>query len=284
MNSLRPIVFRVFSQSLLLTALAFFGSSVFAQQIVYFQKPTALSGCQESDEIQKRILYEYGAVYLSKNAILPTRCRFENETEIAEFTNQFKTAENKFSFGEFYLQPNAKKSLDLVIARLDNNYKKVARNDNNSTTVTKGINDDWALRTYAQTEVNWLRKLNKEQILFSRSVLSIIQVNDEKKPVMFSVAIPGGSQHHLGLAIDVNSEGENKCGNECENALRENGWFRTVRFDSYHFTYLGYEESKLRDLGLKKVDCKNGVKYYWVPNVKKTVYSGYTNWRCEDVQ
>lgn len=278
MNDLRSITFRLFSQSLLLTVLIFFNSSVFAQQPVYFQKPLTLTNCDATNKIQERILFEYGAVYLSKNAILPTKCRFENETEIAEFSNQFKAKENKLDFGEFYLQPIAKKSIDIVIAKLGGNYKRIARNDNNSTTVTRGINDDWALRTYAQTEVNWLKKLNREKIPFSRSLLSLILANDGKKPIMFSVAIPGGSQHHLGLAIDVNSEGDNKCGDNCENALKENGWFRTVRFDPYHFTYLGYKETELPSKGLKKVVC-SGTLTYWVPNVQE--YKGYEKWRCK---
>lgn len=277
MNNLPKITFRVISQSLLFTVLAFFNFSVFAQQPVYFQKPKALTNCDPKDEIQKRILFEYGAVYLSKNAILPTKCRFENETEIAEFINQFKAKENKFDFGEFYLQPDAKTSIDMVIAKLGGNYKRIARNNNNSTTVTEGINDDWALRTYAQTEVNWLKKLNREKIPFSRSLLSLVLANDGKKPLMFSVAIPGGSQHHLGLAIDVNSEGDNKCGDNCENALKENGWYRTVRFDAYHFTYLGYKETELRSKGLKKVVCSDTFTY-WVPYVQE--YEGYEKWRC----
>ncbi|HEV7642696.1 MAG TPA: hypothetical protein VGO50_02030 [Pyrinomonadaceae bacterium] len=251
--------------------------------------PQNLVQCNLENDLQRRLYYEYGAVYLSEHAKLPRSCRFLNETEIAEFTNQFKNPGNKFSFGEYYLQHDAYVSLTRVIQKLDNKFERVARNSNGSTTVTSGINDDWAVRTYAQTQVNWLRLLidrgfSKNNGILTISIDKLIGENSgvTGKPLMFSAAIPGGSQHHLGLAIDVNDPGgnateDNKCRKECEDALRENHWYRTVRYDAYHFTYLGIPADELESKGLKRVICANVL--YWVPN-SPSDYKGYPGWNC----
>ncbi len=47
--------------------------------------------------------------------------------------------------------------------------------------------------------------------------------------------------------------------------MGNHGWFRTVKGDAPHFTYLGVKESDLKNLGLQKVETKDG--YFWVPNV-----------------
>ncbi len=87
----------------------------------------------------------------------------------------------------------------------------------------------------------------------------------------------------LGLAIDVNNGKSNSdikpcipnencriCNEECVNKLNEKGWFRTVRYDPFHFTFLGYAETELPSKGLKQVECKQkrgagtGEKFkYW---------------------
>jgi hypothetical protein len=113
---------------------------------------------------------------------------------------------------------------------------------------------------------------------------------------MLGLAIPGGSQHHLGLAIDVNNKeykdneerNDRFCGLNCEIALGQNGWYRTIPFDSYHFTYLGYLEFELPDKGLKKVLCKDK-KSYWIPRVTAQGYESYSfiknpDTGCQDVQ
>jgi hypothetical protein len=279
MINLRSITLRVFSQSLLFTVLAFFSFPVFAQRTTrLLPLPSPFNNlnwlnCDISDEVQQRILYEYGAVYLSivfQNQRRRIPCRFNNETEIAILASSFKTPLNKFSFGDFYLQPQAKASLERVFRQM-RGYKNVARNKNYTVTSTNDINDDWALRTYAQTQVNWRKP-------FETLIVPLIK-DDGSKPIMFSKAIPGGSQHHLGLAVDVD---EVKCGSDCQTSLNDNKWFRTVPFDAYHFTYLGFSETQLPDKGLKKVICKETKEDgtiqefpYWIPKVRDSNYKRY---------
>jgi hypothetical protein len=44
--------------------------------------------------------------------------------------------------------------------------------------------------------------------------------------------------------------------------MNKYGWFRTVRNDEPHFTFLGRDEGELESLGLKKVDGD-----FWVPDL-----------------
>ena len=159
-------------------------------------------------------------------------------------------------------------------------YKNVARNWNQTTSREKSrqkdLNDDWAFRTYGQTLFNWKHCQSAtgtcEGVINLSEVKDLLNDDDEKvKPKIFGLAVPGSSQHHLGLAIDVNNVGNKQingrfCSERCEKALERNGWFRTVPFDSYHFTYLGFLEFELPSRGLKKVSC--GRFDYWVPNVR----------------
>lgn len=309
-------------------------------------------------EIEKRILYEYGAVYLSvvfepRNSIKPPKCLL-NELEVESFAESFNKLPNKPIFGNFYLQPEAKASLEKVFEKL-NGYQNVARNCNTgrlmpddkptqilinkiSSECVNGddgrfkINIDWAWRDYKQTKDNWQLK---EPIEVKEAVKDNYSTNN--KPKMYSYAIPGSSQHHLGLAIDVidgrnwsqdilfgqafqnnqistvedlknktNPDRDAKtCNDDCVEILNQNGWYRTIRYDAYHFTYLGViysdkdkkgletAENELKNLGLKKVRCnytKEKQFEYWVPKAtykneqnKDVPYESYKNWECKDV-
>ena len=82
---------------------------------------------------------------------------------------------------------------------------------------------------------------------------------DFKKSILYSVAAPGTSQHLSMLAFDVKEFGDEKI----RRILANHGWFRTVQSDAPHFTYLGYKESDLERLGLRKIPDGG----FWVPNV-----------------
>ncbi len=253
--------------------------------------------CNINNVIQKRILFEYGAVYISKGAVLPKRCLFANETEVTEFINK---SGSKLEFGDFYLQTHARRSLEYVFQELGG-YENVARNWNYTTSHNKSkkkdINDDWAFRTYGQALYNWgycsSDTYSCDGILKPSIIEEELKKDDEKKrPKMFSYAVPGGSQHHLGLAIDVNNPRNQQingrfCGKKCESVLEKNGWYRTIPFDPYHFTYLGFLEFELPGRGLKKVSCDEFE--YWVPNVDARIYPGYKYLKnaesgCKDVK
>jgi hypothetical protein len=331
MNNLRSITFRVFSQSLLFTVLAFFSFPAIAQQSKkialpkQFEKPTWLN-CDvknadgSKDTIREKILYEYGAVYLSRafssqKEKIP--CWFLNEAEVGKYIDTFKNSANEPAFGKFYLQPQAKAPLLKVFKEMSdgaNAYEYVARNCNaegaqsKAENCTNNINNDWALRTFSDTVYNWFSYRKKKPIdedwdkWFSSHKDSLTsddwkEIEDNVKnpepaePKMFKNAIPGGSQHHLGLAIDVNNGSSGRvCGDACVKSLENHGWFRTIRYDRFHYTYLGYPEEKLGSIGLKEVQCRDTFTY-WVPNVfikdkqnRLIPYKGFRNSECKDVK
>jgi D-alanyl-D-alanine carboxypeptidase len=264
-----------------------------------------LKGCNPNDAIQRAVLFEYGAVFISKGAELPEKCLFESARDLKGFRDYIETSQNKLSFGPFFLQPKAKRSLEKVVSELG--PENVARNCNeivkteikgkmvfthSTTKCTNGFNNDWAFRTYRQTKCN---AGNCDGLIDLSKYLT--EKGKWGKPKLFATAIPGGSQHHFGLAIDVNDDrnetiNKRRCGAECENVLKANGWYRTVPFDAYHFTYLGdYTENELRQNGLKTIQCSDKrypdskrnadgtVRYmkfvYWVPNHTEKEYPSF---------
>lgn len=85
---------------------------------------------------------------------------------------------------------------------------------------------------------------------------------DFRKSILYSVAVPGASQHIFMLALDIQQFSNPKV----RKILADNGWFQTVKSDAPHFTYLGVanDEDKLRSLGLKSE--KIGEQEFWIPN------------------
>jgi hypothetical protein len=47
--------------------------------------------------------------------------------------------------------------------------------------------------------------------------------------------------------------------------LARHGWFRTVKNDAPHFTYLGFREKDLPLRGLRKITSADGE--FWIPNM-----------------
>lgn len=86
---------------------------------------------------------------------------------------------------------------------------------------------------------------------------------DLSKSILYSVAVPGASQHIFMLALDVQQFSNPKV----RKILADNGWFQTVKSDAPHFTYLGVpnDAEKLKALGLKSE--KVGEQEFWVPNL-----------------
>ncbi|MGB8508078.1 MAG: hypothetical protein WCD76_06725, partial [Pyrinomonadaceae bacterium] len=84
---------------------------------------------------------------------------------------------------------------------------------------------------------------------------------DFSKSILYSVAAPGASQHLAMLAFDVSEFADA----EVRRLLARRGWFRTVRSDLPHFTFLGLNESDLPANGLKRVE--SGGQHFWVPDI-----------------
>lgn len=233
----------------------------------------------ETDAVEKRILEEYGSIFIAEDNVFPPPvCMFTSEEEVSEFQKKAGIACEIINETKIELQPNALKAF--IEAR------KTAKSEN--LTITPRGGEESARRLFSDTLRLWKSrflpacehwlgkgKLNAEQVEKLKSLPIKEQVKEvlelEKQEIYFntffnnsilySVAAPGTSQHLSMLAIDIEEYGNKRV----REILAENGWFRTVQNDIPHFTFLGRKEAELESLGLKKIEKESGE--YWIPNV-----------------
>jgi hypothetical protein len=232
---------------------------------------------QPTDDVGRRMLKEYGAVFVSR-ATPPKTVVFKDEVEVRQFQSSVESTKGVVSGMVIELQAAAMKALKDAAAEAE---------QSNLSITPRG--DEAAKRTYQDTVVLWASRVDpgldhwvsKGSMLSSdaeriRSLTPYQQVpeifkleargiyfsKDLQKSIIYSVAPPGTSQHLSMLALDV-EEFENA---EARAILAKHGWFQTVVSDLPHFTYLGAAESELPKLGLKKVT--SGGRVFWVPDLE----------------
>lgn len=230
-----------------------------------------------SNLVEKRILQEYGSVFLTK-AVPPSKTMFTSEQEVAEFQTKAGVASANIGGTNIELQNDAMQALKEAVDEAKKAGLKITPRDGAEA----------ARRSFEKTLTLWNSRfepalkhwkakgrLSDEQISRLKSLSIKEQVAEvlklEEKGIYFntffngsilhSVAAPGTSQHLSMLAFDA-TEFTNK---KVREILAKHGWFRTVQNDEPHFTYLGYQESDLPNLGLKKVIKKDGE--FWIPNI-----------------
>ena len=231
------------------------------------------------DKTSRRILTEYGAIFVARGgAIPPDRVIFPDEDDVERFQSRLKTAKRSIGGIEIELQEPAMYALDAAIE---------SAADVGLTISTRG--PDSAKRSYRQTEELWASRvepaldywMNQERltskdaaalrsltafeqvpIVFDYEEQGIFFAKTLDKPIMYSVAPPGASQHLSMLALDVAEFNDIRV----REILAENGWFQTVISDLPHFTFLGVSESELPGLGLKKAVDDVG-RIFWVPDI-----------------
>lgn len=235
--------------------------------------------CPASDPVARRILEEYGAVYVADKKVKPPPvCVFSNEEQVTKFQDDAGFEAETIGFDEVELQPEALKHLrkareDAQKEGLDITPRDGAeagrRNYEDSLRLWNSrfepALDYWMSQgRLTQDQVNRLRglpllqqiaevlELEKNGIYFSK---------DLSKSILYSIAAPGTSQHIAMLAFDVN-EFENP---RVREIMAKHGWFQTVLSDLPHFTFLGLKEKDLPKHGLRSVEVNGQV--FWIPNV-----------------
>lgn len=235
--------------------------------------------CPPDDAIARRVLHDYGAIYVGTKDILPPPlCVFASEEAVAKFQQAAGWAAAKIGDHVVELQPAAMKAF------LKARGAALAEGLN----ITPRDGAEASRRNYADTVRLWnsrflpalnhwqgLGRLTQEQTVRLRSLPVIDQVSEvlelEKegiffsknfsKSVLYSIAAPGTSQHVAMLAFDVNEFSDARV----REILAEHGWFQTVLSDLPHFTFLGLMEAELPSRGLKSVDA-DGQKF-WIPDI-----------------
>jgi len=233
---------------------------------------------QPTDDVGKKMLKEYGAVFVARGgAVPPKTVIFKDEAEVSAYQNGLQ--KSKESIGGF--------SMELQTAAMQGLKNAISEAKQSSLTITpRGA--DSARRTYGETVKLWasrvepglkhwvgkgkLSQADANRIkglspfgqvpeIFKLEAQGMFFSKDLSKSIIYSVAPPGTSQHLSMLALDV-KENDNA---KVREILAKHGWFQTVVSDLPHFTFLGISEGELSNMGLKKVG--DGGRNFWLPNI-----------------
>jgi hypothetical protein len=236
--------------------------------------------CPPAEPVSRRILEEYGAVYVaSKKVKPPPVCVFRTEDEVTKFQEAAGYDQEQIGFDVIELQPEALKQLKKA--------REEAQKEGLDITPRDGA--EAARRNYEDSVRLWNSRflpaldywcgqgrLTTQQVdllkslPLSQQVAEVLQLEsigmyfskDLSKSILYSIAAPGTSQHIHMLAFDVN-EFDNQ---RVREIMAKHGWFQTVLSDLPHFTFLGLKEKDLPKNGLRSVEVNGQV--FWIPNVE----------------
>jgi hypothetical protein len=235
--------------------------------------------CPVNDLVARRILEEYGAIFLAvKKVTPPPVCVFTAEDQVTRFQQAAGFTSETIADAEIELQPEAMKALRK--ARAEAQEEGLDITPRGGAEAARRNYDDsmrlWDTRFLPALEY-WLgqERLTTEQVSRLRTlplhdqVAEVLELEksgiffskDLSKSILYSIAAPGTSQHIAMLALDV-TEFDNP---RVRELLAKHGWFQTVLSDLPHFTFLGLKEKDLPKHGLKSVEADGQI--FWIPNV-----------------
>jgi len=235
--------------------------------------------CPPEDPVARRILEEYGALYVADKKVKPPPvCVFSNEEQVTKFQEDAGYEAERIGFDEVELQPEAIKHLRKAREEAQKEGLDITPRDG-AEAARRNYEDSlrlWNSR-FEPALAYWLGqgRLTAEQVDRLRSLPLLQQIaevlelekvgiyfsKDLSKSILYSIAAPGTSQHIAMLAFDVN-EFENP---RVREIMAKHGWFQTVLSDLPHFTFLGLKEKDLPKHGLRSVEVNGQV--FWIPNV-----------------
>jgi hypothetical protein len=235
--------------------------------------------CPPADPVARRILEEYGAVFVADKKVKPPPvCVFTTEEQVTKFQEDagFKTEYISYDYVE--LQPEALKHLLKAREEAQKEGLDITPRDG-AEAARRNYEDSVRLwNSRFEPALNyWLSqgRLTPEQVnrlkglSLSQQIAEVLELEktgiyfskDLSKSILYSIAAPGTSQHIHMLAFDVN-EFENP---RIREIMAKHGWFQTVLSDLPHFTFLGLKEKDLPKHGLRSVEVNGQV--FWIPNV-----------------
>ncbi len=235
--------------------------------------------CPTTDVVARRILEEYGAIFLAvKKVTPPPVCVFTAEEQVTRFQEAAGFTRETIADAEIELQPEAMKAL--LKARAEAQEENLEVTPRGGAEAARRNYEDtlrlWDTRFLPALEY-WLGqgRITAEQVLRLRNlplhdqIAEVLELEksglffskDLSKSILYSIAAPGTSQHVAMLALDV-TEFDNP---RVREILAKHGWFQTVLSDLPHFTFLGLKQKDLPKHGLKSVEADGQI--FWIPNV-----------------
>jgi hypothetical protein len=231
------------------------------------------------DWVAARVFTEYGAMFVAdKPVVVPSKCMVESDAQMAAVQSLLNAGTAQVAGVTVTLQePALKAFLDARAEAAKAGLAITPRGGSIASTrsysntvglwnsrfepalaywVRKGrikraesdAVQDETIRKQVEAVLMW----EQEGIWFSKSL---------SKSVLYSVAIPGASQHNFMLALDIEQFSDPRV----RRIMADHGWFQTVKSDFPHFTYLGLKEADLPGNGLRSVVV--GGQTFWVPNI-----------------
>lgn len=229
------------------------------------------------DDVGRRLLKEYGALFIARGVVVPTMVTFRDAPAVRAFQASVLSARAAISSVPVELQEPAMRGLTealsearqsgLTITPRGADASKRSYEDTVAlwaSRVDPGLDHWTAAGSISAHEAKRIRGLSpSDQVpeIFKLEDQGIFFSKDLSKPIIYSVAPPGASQHLSMLALDVSEYGDPNI----RDILKRHGWFQTVSSDLPHFTFLGVSESELPGLGLKKM--VNADRTFWVPDI-----------------
>ncbi|WP_017317364.1 D-alanyl-D-alanine carboxypeptidase family protein [Mastigocladopsis repens] len=184
------------------------------------------------------LLRAYGAVFINQKPEikLPPKVVFNNEQETKQFQSTL-TLSKVNGTSNCYLQKSAADALNIAMQV--------------QIPLKSGYGASDCTRSFATNLRFWQKYAN-------RNTLEQVQLGKETK-ILGVVAPPGTSQHLWGLAVDLRVSNEVQ-----KQALNKNGWYRTVEYDTLHWTYVGLPPERLTQFGFQN-KVVGGINYWITP-------------------
>lgn len=243
------------------------------------RKTTVETICPPLDAVARRILEDYGAIFVANKKVkTPPVCMFTSEAQVEKFQDEADYITETIAGADIELQPAAMKALVKAREEAQEEGLDITPRDGPEaarrsyadslelwdTRFLPGLDYWLAQGRLSEDEVARLKALSRrEQIaaVLELEKSGVYFSKDLSKSILYSIAAPGTSQHIAMLAFDVNEFDDPRV----REILAKHGWFQTVLSDLPHFTYLGLKEKDLPKNGLKSVEV-DGQKF-WIPNV-----------------
>lgn len=239
--------------------------------------------CPQSDLVSRRILEEYGAIFVATRKVkTPPVCVFTSEAQVTKFQDEADYVTEFVAYADIELQPEAMKALLKARAEAQKEGLDITPRDG-AEAARRSYEDSmqlWDTRFLPALDY-WLAqgRLTADQVArlkglpLRNQIAEVLELEktgvyfskDLSKSILYSIAAPGASQHIAMLAFDV-SEFDNP---RVRELLAKYGWFQTVLSDLPHFTFLGLKEKDLPKNGLRSVAVDG--QTFWIPNIPNPV-------------
>lgn len=234
--------------------------------------------CPAGDALARRVLEEYGAMFVAEGVRLPPVCVFETEEEVESFQRAAGWASAEIEGALVELQPAA---LDALLLARDEarasglsisprgGSEAARRNFEDSLRLWRSRCDPALEHWCAQGRLEVDEAERVRLLPLREQVAAVLELEraglffskDLSKSILRSVAAPGASQHLAMLAFDAAEFQDARV----RELFARHGWFQTVLTDLPHFTYLGMDEAQLPAHGLRRVEEFD--QTFWVPDI-----------------